>query len=38
VQQNDGNLGVYASVEKPGNIKLGDNIEWLPSDSSATAG
>ena len=38
VQHNDGNLGVYASVEKPGNIKLGDKVEWLSSDSSVTAG
>jgi uncharacterized protein YcbX len=29
VQQNDGNLGVYATVEQPGNIKVGDSVEWL---------
>jgi MOSC domain-containing protein YiiM len=29
VQQNDGNLGVYASVEQAGNIALGDEVEWL---------
>ena len=38
VQHNDGNVGVYASVEKPGNIKLGDKVEWLSSVSSVTAG
>ena len=29
VQQNEGNLGVYASIEQSGNIKLGDQVEWL---------
>ena len=29
VQQNDGNLGVYANVEQAGNIALGDEVEWL---------
>ena len=29
VQQNEGNLGVYASIEQSGEIKLGDQVEWL---------
>ena len=29
VRQNEGNLGVYASIEQSGNIKLGDQVEWL---------
>ncbi len=29
VQQNGGNLGVYATVEHPGDIKVGDIVEWL---------
>ena len=29
VQQNEGNLGVYASIEQSGNIKLGDQVKWL---------
>lgn len=31
VQQNDGNLGVYASIDRPGNVKVGDTAEWLPA-------
>ena len=29
VRQNEGNLGVYASIEQSGNVKLGDQVEWL---------
>ena len=29
VKHNDGNLGVYASVTTPGQIKTGDAVEWL---------
>ena len=28
---NDGNLGVYANVTTPGQIKTGDVVEWLPA-------
>jgi len=31
VKHNDGNLGVYASVTTPGQIKTGDVVEWLPA-------
>ena len=31
VKHNDGNLGVYASVTNPGQIKTGDVVEWLPA-------
>ena len=29
VKENGGNLGVYLSVEEPGEISVGDSIEWL---------
>lgn len=29
VQHNEGNLGVYANVEKAGMIKPGDQLRWL---------
>ena len=29
VQENDGNLGVYASVLEPGEIRVGDQLEWI---------
>jgi MOSC domain-containing protein YiiM len=29
VRENGGNLGLYASVEEPGEVKIGDSIELL---------
>jgi hypothetical protein len=29
VKENDGNLGVYLSIEQPGEIAVGDSISWL---------
>ena len=29
VRENGGNLGVYLSIEKPGEIAVGDSIHWL---------
>ena len=29
VKENDGNLGVYLSIEQPGEISVGNEIEWL---------
>lgn len=31
VQQNNGNLGVYASIAQPGMISAGDVVEWVPN-------
>ena len=29
VKENGGNLGVYLSIEQPGEIAVGDSISWL---------
>ena len=29
VKDNGGNLGVYLSVEQPGNVSIGDTLDWL---------
>lgn len=29
VKENEGNLGVYLSIEQPGSVSVGDTIDWL---------
>jgi hypothetical protein len=29
VKENDGNLGVYLSIEQPGPVSIGDSLVWM---------